>query len=103
LGFWNEVKVIMVPWKRSRTERIKNLECNSADNAIDRSRQAMSNLEGSREESETSSRIGRATTTPLRLSDFPLELILRIASQLGVRDLLAFRKVRSKLKKLKSS
>ena len=65
---------------------IKNLECNSADNAVDLSfnRQAMSNPEGSREELTTTSRVDGTTTTPLRLSDVPLELILRIASQLRV-------------------
>jgi len=63
----------------------------------------MSGPEGGREEPATSSRVDGATTTPLRLSDLPLELILRIASQLGVRDLLAFRKVCFKLENLKSS
>jgi len=62
----------------------------------------MSNPEGSREESATSSRVDGTTATPLRLSDLPQELIL-IASQLGVRDLLTFRKVRFKLENLKSS
>jgi len=63
----------------------------------------MSNPEGSREELATSSRVDGATATPLRPSDLPLELILRIASQLGVEDLLAFRKVRFRLEKLKYS
>ena len=60
-------------------------------------RQAMSNPEGSREELTTTSRVDGTTTVSLKLPDLPLELILRIASQLGVRDLLAFRKVSLKL------
>ena len=61
-------------------------------------RQAMSNPEGSLEELATSSRVGEATT----LLGLPPELILHIASQLEVRDLLALRKMRFELEKLKS-
>jgi len=89
--------MIVVPWKRGRTVRIESPECNSVDNTPTFS-QAMSNLEGSCEELTTSSLVDEATT----LLDLPLELILRIASQLEVRDLLALRKVRSKFEKLKS-
>ena len=62
-------------------------------------RQAMSNPGGSREELATNSRVDEAATTLSTLLDLPLELILRIASKLEVRDLLALRKVRSKLEK----
>jgi hypothetical protein len=62
----------------------------------------LSNPEGSHEELTTSSRVDKATTTPLTLSGLPLELTPRIAFQLDVRDLLASRKVRLKLENLKS-
>ena len=82
--------------------RIKNLECNSADNIVDLPPgyvQPRGPRWGSRGGLATSSRVDEATTTPLTLLDRPLELILCIAYQLEVRDLSVLRKVRFKLEK----
>ena len=57
----------------------------------------MSNPEGGRKDLAISLPVDGATT----LTDLSLELILRIASQLGVRDLLALRKARFELENLK--
>ena len=91
--------MIVVPWKRGRT--ICGSKAGNATQLITPPTfpQAMFNLEGSREELATSSPVDETTT----LLDLPPELILRIASQLEVRDLLALRKVSFKLEKLKSS
>lgn len=62
----------------------------------------MSNPEDSCEELVASLRVNEPTTTTLTLSELPPELILRVASQLEVGDLLALRRVRFKLEKSKS-
>ena len=49
------------------------------------------------------SQVGEAVTTTLTLSDLPPELILRIASSLEVRDLLALRRVHFDLYELTSA
>ena len=53
----------------------------------------MPDPEDSLNESAMFSRVGEATTGTLTLRDLPPELILRIASFLELRDLLALRKV----------
>ena len=97
MDFGNEVKVIMVSWKKGSEVRIKNSECNLADNTVDVDL-AMSNPEGSGEDLATNSRVDETTTTPSMLSDLPLELVFRrITSQLEARDLLTSRKMHFKL------
>ena len=54
----------------------------------------MSDPIDSREALATRSQVDEAAATTLKLQDLPPELILRIASFLEVRDLLALRRVR---------
>jgi hypothetical protein len=101
LGFGNGVTAIVVPSKGGRRCGSKTLIAVQNDTVTDRLPGYLSNPGGRHEELTTSSRADEATTTPLTLSGLPPELTLRIAFQLDVRDLLALRKVRFKLGKLK--
>jgi len=92
LGLGNEVKAIMVPWKRDWGFGSKlgmQLERHHHPPPL------MPDLGDSHDGLAGCSRVGSGPTMEtLALPDLPPELILRIASLLEVGDLLAFRRVR---------
>ena len=98
LGLGNEVKAIIVPWKRGWRSGSKTW---NAAQVIPPSPPIMPDLGDSCDGATGRSRVvSGPTAATLTLPDLPQELILRIASLLDVGDLLALRRVRLSPEKL---